>query len=351
VRSAEVRDIRGGLAATALAAAMACSGHQPTHPMVELGGPTMGAAWSVKVVAPSVDGLDQPAQARLQRSLQATLNQIERLMSTWDATSELSRFNTSRSLEPFPVAPETFEVFRWSQRLWTETNGAMDPTVGPLIDAWGFGADRSVVPPDDATVARLRADVGMAHVELDPAGGWVRKRRPGVQCSFSALAPGYAADLVAAQLLARGYRDFLIDVGGELVARGRSATGEAWRVGIEKPQAEGSAVERTVTLEDRALSTSGDYRNFREVDGRRLTHVLDPRTGRPVQHALTSVSVLANEAVRADALSTALMVMGPDEAMAFATSRNLAVLLLVRTADGRFEERTSPAFPASRSAR
>jgi thiamine biosynthesis lipoprotein len=276
--------------------------------------------------------------------IQATVSGIERLLSTWDPAAELSRFNTSTSLDPFPVAPETFEAFRWAATLSAETGGAMDPTVGPLVDAWGFGADRSAAPPDDATVERLRADVGMTLVELDPAGTWVRKRRPGVRCSFNAFVPGWAADRIASQLATRGYGDFLVDVGGELVARGRNADGQPWQVAIERPQVDGRSVERVVALDNVALATSGDYRNFRDVAGGRLPHILDPRTGRPVRHALASVSVLAPEAVRADALSTALMVMGPDDAMAFARARGLAVLLLVRTDDGRVEARTSPGF-------
>ena len=322
----------------------ACAPTPASRPVVELGGPTMGAAWSVKVVAPAIT---EQQQGSLQRTIQATVSGIERLLSTWDPASELSRFNASSSLDPFPVAPETFEAFRLAVALSAETGGAMDPTVGRLIDAWGFGADRSVVTPDDATVERLRADVGMTLVELDPAGAWVRKRRPGVRCSVSAFVPGWAADRIAAQLLTRGYTDFLVDVGGELVARGRNADGQPWQVAIERPQVDGRSAERIVALDNIAISTSGNYRNFRDVAGVRLTHILDPRTGRPVAHGLASVSVLAPEAVRADALSTALMVMGPEAAMAFARARGLPVLLVVRTADGRLEERLSPGFPGA----
>jgi len=331
-----------GIVGALLALSAACGSPPVSRPIVEFGGPTMGATWSVKVVA---EAMTDEERGSLQRVIQATVSGIERLMSTWDPASELSRFNTSTSLDPFPVAPETFEAFRWAATLWAETGGAMDPTVGPLIDAWGFGANRTVTPPDDATVERLRSDVGMTLVELDPAGAWVRKRRPGVQCSFSAFVPGWAADRIATQLVTRGYTDFLVDVGGELVARGRNGEGSTWQVAIERPQADGRSVERVVPLENVAVSTSGDYRNFRELAGGRLPHILDPRTGRPVRHALASASVLAGEAVRADALSTALMVMGPDEAMAFAGARGLAVLLLVRTEDGRLEERMSPGFP------
>ena len=332
------------LAGLALVTAVSCAREPERTRVVAFEGPTMGASWSVRLVWPGSGEVDPEERARLQRSIQATLTQIDRLMSTWDATSELSHFNASTSLDRFPVAPETFDVFRSASLMATETGGAMDATVLPLVDAWGFGATRSVPLPDEATVARLRADVGMANIELDPAGAWVRKRRPGVRVTFSAIAPGYAADRVAALLTAAGYARFLVDIGGEMVARGHNAEGLPWQVGVERPSDTARSFERIVSLHDQAIATSGDYRNYRDGADGRLPHILDPRSGRPVHHALASVTVLAPEAVRADALSTALMVMGPDEAMAFARARNLPALLLVRTATGQFEERASPAF-------
>jgi thiamine biosynthesis lipoprotein len=335
-----------GVAASAVAVAVSACGVGP-RPLqtAEFSGPAMGTTWSVKVVT-GPDGLSGDDSRSIDRDIRDELARINQLMSTWDATSELSRFNQSSSLAPFPVAPETFDVFRWSVALWTETGGAMDPTIAPLVDAWGFGVDRDVVPPDEATVERLRQDTGMSLVELDPAGAWVRKRRPGVRCDFSALAPGYAADRIAARLEARGVTDVLIDVSGELVGRGHNEQGQPWQVAVERPQAGGRSVARVVSLRDRAMATSGDYRNFREVDGRRLTHILDPRSGRPIHHELASVTVFDALAVRADALSTALMVMGPEEAMAFAERRGVPALFLIRLPGGSFEERRSTAFDA-----
>jgi thiamine biosynthesis lipoprotein len=333
-----------GIAASAVAVAVSACGVGPQPPRTaEFSGPAMGTTWSVKVVTGS-DGLSGDDSRSIDRDIRDDLARINQLMSTWDPESELSRFNRSTSLEPQPVARETFDVFRWSADLWTETGGAFDPTLGPLIDAWGFGVNRDVAAPDDATVQRLREDTGMSLVDLDPAGAWVRKRRPGVRCDFSALAPGYAADRIAARLEARGLHDFLIDVSGELVGRGRNEQGQPWQVAVERPQAEGRSVARVVPLRDRAMATSGDYRNFREVDGQRLTHILDPRSGRPIHHELASVTVFDALAVRADALSTALMVMGPDEALAFASRRGVPALFLIRLPGGSFEERRSPAF-------
>ncbi len=331
-----------GLVTVALAA---CVAGTPARRTVEFSGPAMGTTWSVTVL-PGPGGIGGDESRAIDRDIRDQLARINQLMSTWDATSELSRFNQSSSLDPFPVAPETFEVFRWSAALWDETGGALDPTIAPLVDAWGFGVNRDGAAPDEATVQRLRETTGMPLVELDPAGAWVRKRRPDVRCDFSALAPGYAADLIAARLEARGLTDFLIDVSGELVGRGHNEQGQPWQVAIERPQAEGRSVARVVSLRDGAMATSGDYRNFREVDGQRLTHILDPRSGRPIQHALASVTVFDALAVRADALATALMVMGPDEAMAFADRRGVPALFLIRLPGGSFEERRSTAFDA-----
>lgn len=329
----------------AVALLASCRPTPSTPDTVEFTGSSMGTTWSVRVVDRATR-LDATTQAAVQAVIQDELNRVDFLMSTWNGASELSRFNASPSLEPFAVSPETFEVFQWSARLWEETGGTLDPTLAPLIDAWGFGRNRSVPVPDDATVARLRADVGMPLVELDPHGAWVRKRRAGVRVDFSALAPGYAADRVQAALAARGLHDVLIDVSGELIARGRNADGQPWQVAIERPRTDGRGVARVVPLVDRAMATSGDYRNYRDVGGVRLPHILDPATGRPVGHALTSVTVFDALAVRADALSTALLVMGPERAMAFARSHDVPAVLLVRTADTQLEERTSPAFDA-----
>jgi FAD:protein FMN transferase len=333
------RLIHGSVVATILLTS-ACRPAAPDGSPVSLGGPTMGARWSVTIAQAEISVEEHE---RLQRLTQAALTGIERLLSTWDPASELSRFNAMASTDIFPVAPETFEAFRLAASLSAETGGAFDPTVAPLIDAWGFGSKRDVPVPDDRTVERLRADVGMALVELDSAGAWVRKRKPGVRCNFSAFVPGWAADRIAADLVLRGYTNFLVDVGGEIVARGLNQERQPWQVAIERPEREDRIVERVVSLTNRALSTSGDYRNFREVAGRRLPHILDPRTGRPVDHTLASASVITDTAARADAMSTAMMVLGPDSAMAFARERKIGVLLLVRTAGG-FEERQSPEF-------
>lgn len=304
----------------------------------------MGTTYSIKVVTGAA-GLGPAARRDIEGLIRVELDRVNALMSTWDPESELSRFNRSTSLEPFAVSPETFEVFRWSVDLAALTGGALDVTVAPLVDAWGFGpGGRRGRPPAADQIDRLREATGVRHLELDAAALTVRKARPDVRCDFSALAPGYAVDRLWARLADHGMADFLIDVGGELRARGRNDAGAAWQVAIERPQPGGRVVERTVPISDLAMTTSGDYRNYYEVDGERVVHILDPRTGRPIRHHLASVTVVDELAVRADGLSTALMVLGPDDGFALAERIDLAALFILRSEIGEFTQLATPRF-------
>jgi FAD:protein FMN transferase len=250
------------------------------------------------------------------------------------------------------VSPETFEVFEWAVALEALTGGALDVTIAPLLDAWGFGpAGRRDRGPSSDEIARLRQGTGLRHVELDPKAGTVRKTRPDIVVEFSSMAPGYAADRLAGLLLDRGVGDFLVDVGGEFRVRGRNDAGMPWQIAVERPQEAGRFIERMIPLSDGAVATSGDYRNYHEVNGERVAHILDPRTGRPVGHRLASVTVIDDLAVRADGLSTALMVLGPEEGYALAESLDLAALFISRAAEGGFESRATPRFEALASPR
>ena len=334
-----------GALATVVALAViltACAG--PDRRTFEFSGPTMGSTFSVKVVTGS-DGLSGEAQSELDQIIRADLERINTLMSTWDPDSELSRFNQSTSTEPLAISQETFDVFEWAQALAELTDGALDVTMVPLLAAWGFGpAGPQPVAPSEARITTLLEAAGMRYLRLDEAAGTVQKTRPEVACDFSSLAPGYAADLLSTRLSDRGFQHFLVDVGGELRARGTNDADQPWQIAVERPQREGRAIERMVPLVDQAIATSGDYRNYHEVDGRRVTHILDPRTGRPIEHRLASVTVIDDLAVRADGLATAMMVLGPVDGLALADRLELAALFIVREADGSFTERTTLRF-------
>src|SRR5215218_1626348 len=316
----------------------------------EFRGFAMGGTFSVKIVT-AKDELETPALGDVDRVLRSRLDRLEGLMSTWDRDSELSRFNRSTSLEPFTIAPETFEVFKWSLEVGILTGGALDVTIGPLVDAWGFGpgGPRNTVPTNDV-IERLREAMGPGRVELNATAVTVRKTRPDVQCDLSSVVPGYAADRLSRKLTDRGFTDFLVDTGGEVLARGRNQAGAPWQVAVERPELHGETIQRLVPISDLAITTAGDYRKYREVEGQRVAHILDPRSGRPLTHRLASVTVIDPLAVRADAFDTALMVLGTDEGLALATKLNLAALFIERTTDG-FSERATPRFEEMTSKR
>lgn len=304
----------------------------------------MGTTWSVKVVSGDRP-LDGATRARLDKAIRDDLTHVNALMSTWDPQSELSQFNRSTSSTPISVSPETFELFQRSREYSEQTGGAFDITVAPLVEAWGFGgSDHEGSAPDASVLGELRELVGMQLLELNAEVGTVRKRKPGVKCDVAAVAPGYAADRIAAILRGLGYGNFLVDIGGELVAWGHNDSGRPWQIAIERPQVRGRRIERIVSLSDKAIATSGDYRKYHVVDGVPLAHVIDPRSGRPIRHRLASATVIDDSAARADALATALMVVGPDEGLALASRLNVAALFLVRQPDGTFGERASEAF-------
>jgi thiamine biosynthesis lipoprotein len=324
---------------------LACA---PAPPAAEFRGETMGTFYSVKLAVE-----DLPAEARdaIQAAIQERLDRVNRLMSTYLPDSELSRFNRYAANEPFPVAPETLEVFRIAREVSELSGGAFDVTVGPLVAAWGFGpSERAAVPPTEEELARLRSRVGFERIEIDAAAGTLTKTRADVVCDLSAIAKGYAVDRVAAALRELGFADFLVEVGGEVRAQGHRPDGAVWRVAIEKPDSDPRGVFEVIALRDMALATSGDYRNYYEVGGRRISHTIDPRTGRPVEHSLASVSVLDSEAVRADALATALDVLGPEAGYSLAEREGLAAYFIVRREDGSFAAFATPAFERARGA-
>ena len=323
---------------------LACAPLPPAR--AEFSGESMGTSWSVKLAA--VD-LGAAERAEVQRVVESELRAVDEAMSTWRPDSELSRFNAHDSTEPFPVSSQVLAVFRIAREVSELSDGAFDVTVGPVVTAWGFGAtDRIPAPPPPEELERLRERVGYRLVEVQD--GALQKSRGDVVCDLSAIAKGYAVDRVAEAVSGLGYRDHLVEVGGEIRARGQRLDGGAWRIAIERPDAGARDAFDVILLRDVALATSGDYRNFYETGGRRYSHTIDPRTARPIEHALASVSVLHREAVRADALATALNVLGARAGYSLAERAGLAALFIVRESDGEFIARATPAFEAASAA-
>jgi thiamine biosynthesis lipoprotein len=265
-------------------------------------------------------------------------------MSTYVESSELSRFNRAAASEPFSLSSDTFDVFQLSQQISEQTGGAFDITVGPLVNAWGFGPEGPGEMLSDKELSRLRKTVGYRRLTLDPVAKTVTKDNAKVYCDLSAVAKGYAVDRVALALDDLAIANYMVEIGGEVRTSGVNADGVPWQIGIEVPTESASGVQTVISLENMALATSGDYRNFYEKDGVRVSHTIDPSTGRPVQHSAASVSVVHHECAYADAFATALMVMGPDKGLAFADEIGLPVLFLVHGDNGAIKERPSSAY-------
>jgi FAD:protein FMN transferase len=306
-----------------------------------LEGKTMGTVWRV-----SLAGVDQQRKDALQQAIQQQLDRDDGELSTWKADSVLSRFNQYQGTDPQPVSADMADIVTAALRIGQKTGGAMDITVGPLVNLWGFGpAKQPAHTPTDAEIAAAKALTGLQHLRVIQAvnGQWLQKDLPGLYVDLSTMGEGYATDHLARLMEQQGITDYLVSVGGAVLSRGRNAQNQPWRVAIQKPTDRENAVEARVDLQGHGISTSGSYRNYYELDGKRISHVIDPSTGRPIDHKLVSATVIATTALEADGWDTGLMVLGTERAQALALKEHLAVYLITKQGDG-FSHWMSPQF-------
>lgn len=316
----------------------------PAGGVATLGGATMGTTWSVTAV-----GLAGARLADARTAIDATLDRVVRQMSTWIPTSDISAFNGSAG--EWRALPRDFAVvLRFALDVARASGGAYDPTIGPLVECWGFGpSGPRCDPPDEAEVSAARARCGWYRIDVAQE----RARQPGgCAIDLSSVAKGFGVDAVASTLDGLGVESYLVEIGGELRGRGLKADAQPWWVAVEPPVRSGESVESIaeevdllIALHGLAVASSGDYRRAFERDGHWYSHTIDPRTGRPVTHGLASVSVLHSECMAADAWSTALMTLGPDQGLALAERERLAAFFVTRTSGG-LETRTSSALEA-----
>jgi thiamine biosynthesis lipoprotein len=311
-------------------------------------GRTMGTFYLVKIagVAP-----DEKLAAELRGGMEQRFDEINRQMSHYQPDSELSRFGSHASTAPFKVSAPLAHVIRHSLAIWRESGGAFDPTLGALINLWGFGpAGSTGRVPSDAEIAAARRDCGSQHLRVT-AGDELQKDIPGLQLNLSGVAKGYSADEAARFLRGRGYTNVFVSVCGEIVALGLNPEGQPWQVGIERPLygiPPGTALSAIVPLSGRALSTSGDAHNFfRDEHGQVFAHILDPATGRPVSNNIASVTVIATNGMTADSLTKPLYIFGLERGLRWIEARpDAAALFIIREAAGRFRLVASSRFPA-----
>jgi thiamine biosynthesis lipoprotein len=326
--------------AVILAALLLASCGSDVQTALELRGSTMGTQFTIKITRHS-EALDE---ARLRPQLDALLQSVNQMMSTYIADSEISKFNSSVGVDWYSVSEEFCNSVEESLELSQLTGGAFDITAAPLVNLWGFGPEvMRFEPPTSEAIASAMQYVGFAKLQADCAQPAVRRLAEGLMLDMSAYGKGYAVDRLSDWLSAMGIEDYLVEIGGELRVAGHNAADKPWAIGIEVPRAGIREPYTVVHLSDMALATSGDYRNFFEYEGVRYSHEIDVRTGRPVTHELAAVSIIDTQTARADALATGLLVMGPELGLELATREDIAAMFLTRT-DSGIEERVTPRF-------
>ena len=313
----------------------------PASTATVLDGKTMGTFWRVSVI-----GVDEAKAEALRAKVQAQLDADDRLLSTWKNDSALMRFNHAADTRPWPVSEAMADIVTLSLRIGAKTHGAMDITVGPLVNLWGFGPDKQpVITPDAEAIAAAKARTGLQHLQVINQSGrqFLQKDIPDLFVDLSTVGEGYAADHLARLMEQEGISRYLVSVGGALVSRGMNGEGKPWRVAIQKPTDRENAVQAIVDINGHGISTSGSYRNYYELDGKRISHVIDPQTGQPITHKLVSVTVIAPTALEADGWDTGLMVLGPEKAQQVVREQGLAVYMIVKEGEG-FKTWMSPQF-------
>ncbi|MBT0585904.1 FAD:protein FMN transferase [Alteromonas sp. SM 2104] len=297
----------------------------------------MGTTYNVKYSP--IEGVDDVV---VHQDIEDTLIRVNALMSTYDPASELSRFNQYNGKDTFPLSAETLAVMSEAKRIAELTDGALDITIGPVVNLWGFGpTQRAEKVPAKPVVEQTLAQTGIEKLILGRNSA--HKALPALYVDLSTIAKGYGVDAVVSVLEAQGLDNYLVEIGGEMRVAGTKLNGQRWRIAIEKPVSTERSLQKIIEIGNNGIATSGDYRNYYEQDGVRYSHIIDPRTGYPIQHNLVSVTVVHPSAMTADGLATALLVKGAAEAMNLAEENELAVLLISKEGD-EFVEWISSAF-------
>jgi len=310
--------------------------------LIEIFGQTMGTTYSVKIVkfrSGEINFTDEEIKVKID-SILVVVNQQ---MSTYIDSSEISLFNNSKSEDWFKVSEDFLNVVDKAQSISKESGGAFDITVGPLVNLWGFGPKftNDKIPSDDE-ILNIKSEVGYHFLFVDDESSSLRKEKPGLCCDLSSIAKGFGVDKVAGYLESIGAANYLVEIGGEVKTKGKNHLNKIWKIGVSTPDNQ-SGIIKVVELENLSMATSGDYRNYFEKDGIRYSHTIDPRTGRPINHKLASVSVISESCIEADGYATAINVLGPVEGYKFASEMNLNVYMIVREGE-EFIEKMTPGF-------
>lgn len=311
---------------------------------ITLKGKTMGTTYTVKYIDNGeLQNLQKPEE--VQKTLDDLLKQVNNEMSTYQPDSQISRFNAMQEVnKAVQISPDFAKVVREAIRLNRVTEGALDVTVGKLVNLWGFGPDKRLnKAPSAEQIAALAPSVGIE--KLSVSDNSLMKSVPNLYLDLSSIAKGFGVDKLAEHLESLGLANYLVEIGGELRGKGKNLQGVDWRIAIEQPTlAQGQAAQITVPLHNLGMATSGNYRNyFEDEQGNRLSHIINPKELRPVSHKLASITVFAPTTMTADGLSTGLFVLGPEKALEVAEREKLAVFLIIKNGEA-FETKMSSEF-------
>ena len=328
--------LKAGLIVVSLFALWACADKSPVYAQMQ--GRIFATTYSLQFRQPA-EALDVDA---LQAEVDARLKQLDYIFSTYKSDSELSQFNAIQSTAEgsfpeiaLPISPEFVEVFELSKRIYTLSNGAFDPSIGPLVNLWGFGPKLSIEnfqqQPSEADIENALLTLNFDQQAVYPES--ITKTQA-IYLDFSAVAKGYAVDQLVKLLESKGIKHMMVEIGGELATRGQSSRGGNWKIGVEAPENALNKTFSVLSLSKASVATSGDYRNYFEYEGVRYSHTLDPRSGKPIHHKLASVTVVADNVAEADAWATALMVLGEQEGFLLAQKLGLNALFIMRKESG-----------------
>lgn len=297
---------------------------------IEFTGATMGTSYSIKIILPSDKKLNPN---KLQSKIDSLLEQVNQQMSTYIPESEISLFNNSNDTSWQDVSPDFAFVVKESKRLGELSNGALDITIEPIVNLWGFGPeDRPRKIPSENLIRERLKFIGLNKIKIDIEKSRLKKLIPELKLDLSATAKGFGVDKIANFLSSQGLKNFMVEIGGEVRTKGINVEGKYWQIGISTPDKSGG-IQKIIPMKNLSMATSGDYWNYFEENGKRFSHTIDPRTGKPITHNLASVTVVDTSCMLADGLATVIDVLGPQKGLELAQKLNLAVYLIVREKD------------------
>jgi len=311
-----------------------------SYEILVLNGLTMGTTYSVKINTDNAF----VEKNKISNDIDEILSEINQSMSTYIKESELSNINYSTISDWQSISDDLFEVINHAINVSLKTNGAFDITIAPLVNLWGFGPDKlqNKIPTDEI-IELTKKNTGYKKISIDKSLKMISKLEPNLHIDLSGIAKGFAVDKIARYLDKCGFKNYLVEIGGELIGKGLNKDKEIWQIGIDNPNNNSDRIKRIIQLEDMAMATSGNYMNYFEKDGIRYSHTINPVTGRPIKHKLASVTVLDSSTMNADALATAFMVLGPEKALSLANNLEIALYLIIKNGE-RFEEKYNDYF-------